>query len=87
MNVMIATKGSAGYVAIEQVVGNLSGKAGSFVLQHFGVMDKGEEHLQLMVVPDSGTQKLNGLSSTMTINKIKSQHGYEFNYALEACDE
>ncbi|HEY3665137.1 MAG TPA: DUF3224 domain-containing protein, partial [Polyangiaceae bacterium] len=33
-------KGSAGYVAIERVVGTLGGRSGSFVLQHSGTMTR-----------------------------------------------
>lgn len=47
---------SAGYVAIEQVNGILSGKKGSFVLQHFATMNKGKSYLQIEVVPDSGQE-------------------------------
>ena len=36
-----ATPGSAGYVAIEHFSGSVGGKAGSFLLQHHGLMDKG----------------------------------------------
>ncbi|MBK8202569.1 MAG: DUF3224 domain-containing protein [Bdellovibrionales bacterium] len=39
LSALTSVKGSAGYVAIEQVVGTLHGKKGSFVLQHFGTMD------------------------------------------------
>jgi hypothetical protein len=35
-----ATKGSAGYVAIEKITGTLSDRKGSFVLQHIGTMNK-----------------------------------------------
>ncbi len=55
LSAMTPTQGSAGYVAIEQVVGKLNGKQGSFVLQHFGTMDKGADRLILEVVPDSGS--------------------------------
>jgi len=34
------SKGSAGYVAIEHVTGTLNGHAGSFALQHLGVMTR-----------------------------------------------
>ncbi len=37
-----AVKGSAGYVAMEQVTGELGGREGSFVLQHSGTMKRGE---------------------------------------------
>lgn len=77
-------KGSAGYVAIEQVSGQLSGKKGSFVLQHFGTMDKGADRLILEVVPDSGTGELEGLAGTMDINIENGKHFYEFEYQLSS---
>ncbi len=77
-----AVEGSAGYVAIEQVIGELAGKKGSFVLQHFGVMNKGDDLLILEVVPDSGTQELTTLSGKMSIRIDDGQHFYVFDYAL-----
>lgn len=79
---MSPIKGSAGYVAIEQVSGELSGKKGSFVLQHFGTMDKGTERLILEVVPDSGTEELEGLTGSMNIIIEDGKHFYEFDYQL-----
>lgn len=79
---MTPVKGSAGYVAIEQVSGKLSGKRGSFVLQHFGTMDKGADRLILEVVPDSGTDDLEGLSGHMKIIIEEGKHFYEFEYQL-----
>ena len=77
-----SVKGSAGYVAIEQVSGQLSGKKGSFVLQHYGMMNKGEQTLILEVVPDSGTGELKGLSGEMQINIEDGKHFYEFEFRL-----
>jgi hypothetical protein len=76
-------KGSAGYVAIEQVDGTLSGKKGSFVLQHFGIMNKGKAYLKLEVVPDSGTGELKGISGEMFIRIEDGDHFYDFEYKLE----
>jgi hypothetical protein len=82
LSVMTSVKGSAGYVAIEQVAGTLSGRKGSFVLQHFGTMNKGKDRLILEVVPDSGTNQLSGLVGTM-VNRVEDgQHFYEFDYEL-----
>ena len=75
-------EGSAGYVAIEQVNGSLAGRNGSFVLQHFGIMNQGQNHLVLEVVPDSGTAELIGLSGKMTIRIEDGKHYYEFDYEL-----
>lgn len=82
LTALTATQGSAGYVAIEQVVGSLSGKKGSFVLQHFGTMNRGKDRLVLEVVPDSGTGELIGLTGTMLIKIDNGKHGYEFDYEL-----
>jgi uncharacterized protein DUF3224 len=75
-------KGSAGYVAIERVVGTLHGRAGSFVLQHSGTMNRGEPSLSVTVVPDSGTGGLQGLSGRMSIEVADGKHRYVFDYAL-----
>jgi len=80
LSAMTAIKGSAGYVAIEQVSGSLAGKSGSFVLQHFGIMDHGKDRLILEVVPDSGTEQLVGLSGKMSIKVENGKHFYEFDY-------
>ncbi len=82
LSAMTAVQGSAGYVAIEQIEGTLSGKKGGFVLQHFGTMDKGNDRLILEVVPDSGSGDLSGLIGTMVINIEEGQHFYEFEYEL-----
>lgn len=76
------TPGSAGYVAIEQVIGTLMGQSGSFVLQHYGVMNRGESQLTLTVVPDSGTDELTGLSGHMDIRIEDGQHYYDFEFEL-----
>jgi len=77
-----SVKGSAGYVAIERVSGTLKGKSGTFVLQHNGVMTRGEPQLTITVVPDSGTGQLAGLAGTMTIKIENGKHFYDFEYTL-----
>ncbi|MGH7241837.1 MAG: DUF3224 domain-containing protein [Phycisphaerales bacterium] len=82
LSAMTDTKGSAGYVAIERVTGTLSGKRGSFILQHNATMDRGTPALNIIVVPDSGSGELVGLTGTMKINIDGGKHSYEFEYAL-----
>jgi len=82
LSAMTGTEGSAGYVAIEHVVGTLAGKTGSFVLQHFGIMNRGADRLVLEVVPDSGTGDLAGLSGSMAIEITDGQHFYKFDFEL-----
>lgn len=76
------TTGSAGYVALEQVTGTLDGRAGSFILQHFGLADRGATQLTVSVVPDSGTGELTGLTGTMQIVIEAGKHSYSFDYSL-----
>jgi hypothetical protein len=75
-------KGSAGYVAIEHVSGTLFGHRGSFVLQHNATMTRGAPYLNIIVVPDSGTDELAGLSGTMHIIIADGKHSYDFEYTL-----
>lgn len=79
-----STQGSAGYVAIERVTGSLNGRQGSFVLQHSGTMNKGAAQLAVTVVPDSGTDELEGLAGQLKIIIAEGEHRYEFEYSLPA---
>lgn len=74
--------GSAGYVAMERVVGRLHGRSGAFVLQHSGSMDRGAASLTLTVVPDSGSEQLTGLSGSMKIIITEGRHAYAFAYSI-----
>jgi len=80
---MTAVKGSAGYVAIEKVTGKLNGRSGTFVLQHYGIMDRGAQHLTITVVPDSGTGELTGLTGRMTVKIEGGKHEYVFEYSIQ----
>ena len=82
VSAMTPVKGSAGYVAVEQVIGILSGKKGSFVLQHFGTIDKGKNYLNVEVVPDSGTDELTGISGKMNLRIEEGKHFYDFEYQI-----
>lgn len=75
-------KGSAGYVAMEWVRGALHGRKGSFVLQHSAIMNRGEPHMHIAVVPDSGTDELLGLCGELTIIIAEGKHSYHFDYSL-----
>jgi hypothetical protein len=77
-----SVKGSAGYVAMEQVSGTLHGRSGGFALQHSGSLTRGAAELSVTVVPDSGTGQLVGLSGRMTIEIADGKHSYAFEYTL-----
>ena len=74
------TPGSAGYVAIERFEGTVDGKSGSFVLQHSGVMNRGDAQLTVVIVPDSGAGELAGISGTLEIDNNEGQHSYVLDY-------
>lgn len=76
------TKGSAGYVAIEQVTGKLKGRDGTFVLQHSGTAHKGAQQLTITVVPESGTGQLSGIEGKFNIRIEAGKHFYDFDYTL-----
>jgi hypothetical protein len=52
------------------------------VLQHHGIMNRAVPQLSVMVVPDSGTDQLTGLSGTMQILIEDGRHSYVFEYDL-----
>jgi len=79
---MGTVKGSGGYVAIERVSGTLDGRTGTFILQHNGTMQNGVYHLNVIVVPDSGTAQLTGLHGSMEIIIKDAKHSYDFTYTL-----
>jgi hypothetical protein len=80
--VRTSTEGSAGYVAMELVAGQLRGREGTFVLQHAGTMNRGAQQLSITVVPDSGTGGLAGLAGRMEIDFSGGGHSYHFDYTL-----
>ncbi len=75
-------QGSAGYVAMERVIGTLHGQSGTFALQHSGTMNRGAPHLTISVVPDSGTGELAGIAGTMAITIEGGKHSYDFEYTI-----
>jgi hypothetical protein len=76
--------GTAGYVAIEQFTGALSGRNGSFAMQHFGTMEENKFDLLVKVVPGSGTGDLTGIAGTMSIAVANGKHSWKFDYSLPA---
>lgn len=74
---------SAGYVALERIVGTLDGRSGSFALVHLGLMAAGERSLKVHIVPDSGTGELAGISGQMDIQIVDGKHFYELDYEFK----
>jgi hypothetical protein len=75
---------SAGYVAIERVTATVHGRTGGFVLQHSAISNRGDRELNVVVVPDSGTGRLIGISGSLQINvEADGTHNYTFDYVLD----
>ena len=74
--------GTAGYVAIEVVTGELQGRHGSFALQHMATMDVHGRHMTVLVVPGSGTGQLEGIAGTFTIDQHDGRHDYVLDYTV-----
>jgi hypothetical protein len=79
-----SAEGSGAYVAIEKVSATLAGRKGTFALYHKGIMTRGTPDLAVIVVPDSGTEGLTGISGTLHILIEGGKHGYDFEYSLPA---
>ena len=47
-------------------------------------MTRGQGSLNIIVVPDSGTGELAGLSGTLGIDITDGKHSYVFDYSLSA---
>lgn len=79
-------EGSAAYVAVERIAGTIEGRAGSFLMQHNGTMERGMPSLSLTVVPDSANGGLEGLSGRMAIDIVDGKHYYTLDYSLDRID-
>lgn len=77
------TRGEAGYVALETVEGRLHGRAGSFAFHQLGVMHDGEQRLDYLVVPGSGTGELGGITGTLELTIDDRGHTYGLSYSLD----
>ena len=81
---MYRSDGSASFVGLERIVGNVAGKAGSFVLQRTGVFENGVAKESYSVVAGSGTGELRGLrgEGTSAVGH-GNEHPLTLNYELD----
>lgn len=77
-----AVEGAAGYVATERVEGTLHGRRGSFVLLHRGTMGRGEQHLSIEILRDSGAGELAGIEGELVVTIADGEHRYALEYTL-----
>lgn len=80
---MYSIDGSAAFVGLERVVGQVAGRAGSFVLQRTGVFENGVAQETYLVIPGSGTGELRGLrgEGTSAVGH-GTEHPLTLNYEL-----
>jgi hypothetical protein len=82
-----ASTGSLAYVAIERMTGELNGRQGSFTFSHRATMMKDDSpsagELSVLVVPNSGTGELTGLTGSLIIQiDASGKHTWTFDYYL-----
>src|SRR6204780_5005998 len=82
-----ASTGSMAYVAVERMTGKLNGRQGSFTFSHVATMMKGDApsagELSVMVVPNSGTGELTGLTASPVVPIYPhGTHPWTFDYSL-----
>lgn len=76
---MYRSDGSATFVGLERVVGEIGGKRGTFVLQRTGVFEDGLAKESYSVIPGSATGELRGLAAD---GSSSVGHGMEHPFTL-----
>ena len=76
---MYRADGTATFVGIEQVVGRVAGKSGSFVIQRLGGFEGGQAKESYSVIPGSGTGELRSIRGEGTSSV---GHGMEHPFTL-----
>jgi len=80
---MYRNDGSATFVGLERVIGQVAGKAGTFVLQRTGVFENGVARESYSVIPASGTGELRSLRGDGTSALGHgTEHPLTLNYEL-----
>ncbi len=77
--------GSMAYVAMERVNATVNGRQGTFYFTHKATMMKGDAAsgaMDVIVVPQSGTGQLTGLTGTLKIDITGNVHHYDLHYEL-----
>lgn len=78
-----ASNGTASFVGIELVNGTLSGKKGTFIIQHIGTFGSKGACSNWTILPDSGTGELTSISGqgsySATAKTVDMPFSYEIN--------
>jgi hypothetical protein len=76
---MYLSDGSATFVGLERVVGQIAGKTGTFVLQRTGVFEGGQAKEFYSIIPGSATGELEGILGE---GRSAVGHGMEHPFTL-----
>jgi len=79
-------EGSMGYIGVERVIGTLHGKKGTFVMQHSATMNRGVGAISVVILPDTGTGELKGISGSLSVEITPEAHKYTIDYELEGSE-
>ena len=76
--------GSAQFIGLERVTGQLGGRTGSFIFEHTGSFKNGNMNQKSIIVANSGTGELTGLSGESTLDAGHQQeYPFTFEYKFE----
>lgn len=70
------------FIGTERIVGELDGRAGSFVLIHKGTHEEGVAKSNFQIVPDSGTGELSGISGEGSFEATHEKSALTLEYTL-----
>lgn len=77
------SEGAQSYMVLERVTGTLGGRVGTFVMQHGGTVAGGEVvHQWGLVIPDSGTGEMAGLTGTAAFEHDDAGARLSLDYTL-----
>jgi len=83
LSFMTDVEGSAAYVAPERLDVTLAERSGTFVVHQRGLMERGQDSLEVGIVPDSGTGELAGIAGGYVIDiRADGTHRYTLTYTL-----
>lgn len=81
---MYRSDGSATFVGLERVVGRISGRSGTFVLERIGAFEGGQARESYSVIPGSGTGELRALRGEgSSAVGHGTEHPFTLTYELE----
>lgn len=71
------------FIGIEEIVGRVDGKSGSFLLEHEGSHENGVAKSSFKIVPNSGTGELTGIHGEGSYEATHEEAELTLNYFFE----